>query len=424
MKAGALVLVVFVLAACGGGTGSGASGGAASILPSTTAAFVALDTHLSASQWPAVAALLKRFPVQDPVLEQLQTLKLGGEVDLAEVGKSLVVLTRSPDAHLPGFVSKRIGGWNAFAHDATSFDALGGNATLASARSYKNAMSTLPSGALARAYAGPAAAKQLLTTLPGQERVLRTRTPGSDLTTEQTLWAVAAVVRRGNDLRLESHARVRSPVPTDSAFIQVPAPPYPARLVDEIPADAVAVVDFQIQTGELELTDQADLPAALQKLVVASPPLLNQLDTVLGGESAIYARPGGELTLVTQPADTNAAIGEVGAIGAFLPGMKLHVTVFGGELVVSTTQQGLAAFRAGGAKLSSDPTFQKVTRAAGLPATTTGFVYSDLSRGAAAFASIAPLFHVFVPKAPERALVFYETRSGRDAGSVLFLQTP
>ena len=66
MKTGALFLVVFALAACGGSTGSGASGGAASILPSTTAAFVAVDTHLSASQWPAIDALLQRFPVQDP----------------------------------------------------------------------------------------------------------------------------------------------------------------------------------------------------------------------------------------------------------------------------------------------------------------------------------------------------------------------
>lgn len=439
MRCGTLILVVLVLAGCGGS--AGVSGGGASLVPPTTDAFVALDTHLSASQWPAIDALLQRFPVQDPVLAQLQTLKVGREVDLVALGNSLVVLTPSSNVRLQGFASKRVGGWTAFARDATTLDAIGGKATtLASTRSYKNAIATLPGNALARAYAGPAAARHLLTLLPGQEQVVsvpfaRRRTlPGrrggqraAAVATEQTVWAAAALVAHAHEVTLEAHARVQPPpasVLTLSNYMQIPVPPYPARLVDEIPADVLAVADFQIGTGELEATDPADLPAALRKLAVASPSLLNQLDTILGGETAIYARAGNELTLVTQPADTKAATDAVGAVAPLLHGTRLHVTVFGGELVVSTSQKGLAAFRGGGAKLSADAMFQKLTRAARLPETTTGFVYADLRSGSAPFAAIAPLFGLSVPKAPERALLLYETRTGRNAGSVLFLQAP
>jgi len=427
----AVILVVLALAGCGGS--AGISGGGASVVPSTADAFVALDTRLKTNQWPAVAALLERFPVQDPLLSKLRTLKLGHEIDLVAVRGSLVVLTRSSHAQLSGFVSKKIGGWTAFAHDAATFDALGSNTTLASSSSYRQALKTLPSGALARAYAGPAAAQRLVTTMPGQIQVVvvpfgrRRRLPGAPrggrpIATEQTVWTAAALVAGSHDVTLVAHARVLPPsndVLATASYMQVPVPAYPARLVDEIPADALAVADFQVQQGEFELTDPAALPPALQTIVKQTPSFLNALDTTLGGETAIYVRPGNEVTLVTQPNDTKAASDQVAAVAPLFPGVKLHVTVFGGELVVSTSQRGLDAFRAAGARLATSPDF----RQAGLPAATTGFVYGDLRSGSAAFGIIAPLFGLPVPAGPEHALLSYGTRKGSDATSILVLQT-
>jgi hypothetical protein len=198
----AVLLVVLALAGCGGS--ARVSAGGASIVPSTTDALFALDPQLNARQWPAVAALLERFPVQDPVLANLQTLSLGSEVDLVDVDGALVVLTRSSQAHIPGFVSKRIGGWTAFAHDASVFAALGGSATLAAASSYVQAMKTLPGNALARAYAGPVAARSLVISLPGQTQVVPVpfgrlrRVPGGPtgpaIAVQRTVWAAAAIV--------------------------------------------------------------------------------------------------------------------------------------------------------------------------------------------------------------------------------------
>ena len=430
MKVGALILVAFVLAACGGGS-SGASGGAASIVPSVADAFFAIDLHVDESQWPAVTALLDRFPVQDAVLAKLRTLQLGREVDLVDVNGSLVVLTRS-SSPIAGFVSKKFGGWTAFAHEAATFDSLGGRATLASSREFKQAMATIPAHALARAYVGPGAADRFRTGLPGQVQVVRVPfarrggvrgpPPASPIAAERTLWAAAAVVGGSHDVTLELHARVQPPtndVLATATFMEIPLPEYPARLIDEIPADALAVADFRIGPSEFELTDAADLPAPLFALSQKSATFLNAVDTILGGETAIYVRPGNEVTLVTQPTDTTTAAGQVAALAPLFPGVKLHVNSLGGELVVSTSPRGLDAFRGAGAKLAASAAFRHL----GLPPETTGFVYADLRKGSAALALIAPFFNVPVPAGPGQALLSYSTRTGTRASSVLFLQT-
>jgi hypothetical protein len=115
--------------------------------------------------------------------------------------------------------------------------------------------------------------------------------------------------------------------------------------------------------------------------------LPNQLDTLLGGETAIYVRPSlpmPEVTLVTQPADTAAASQALDEILAELPsksmfsGIKLYRKTMGGQFVVSTTQQGLVDFSGGSARLSADPSFLAAEKQSGMGATTTGFVYANV----------------------------------------------
>lgn len=126
--------------------------------------------------------------------------------------------------------------------------------------------------------------------------------------------------------------------------------PYTARLFDEIPADATTVLDLPLPPQSWE--SMPELPAAVKRLVPRLPALDlgASLDTIFGGESALYRRPGGEVTVVTSPADTAAAQRELAYL---FPKGGLHVTTLGGQLVISTRTKGLAAFRAGGAKLSS-----------------------------------------------------------------------
>ena len=91
-----------------------------------------------------------------------------------------------------------------------------------------------------------------------------------------------------------------------------------------------------------------------------------------------------EITLVTQPADTAAASTALDQLVAELPlhehalGGQAYRTTIGGQFVVSTTQQGLDAFRGGGAKLSADPSFLAAKKQSGMGAETTGFIYANV----------------------------------------------
>src|SRR4029077_327350 len=153
--------------------------------------------------------------------------------------------------------------------------------------------------------------------------------------------------------------------------------PYAPALVDEIPSGALAVVDFRVSSGMFE--SLGTLPAPLVKFLGATTAnaLPQQLDTLLGGETAIYVRPSlpmPEVTLATQPADTVAASQALDAILAELPstsmfsGIKLYRKTMGGQLVVSTTQQGVADFGGGSARLSADPSFLAAKSQSGMGA--------------------------------------------------------
>src|SRR5205085_12168157 len=109
---------------------------------------------------------------------------------------------------------------------------------------------------------------------------------------------------------------------------------------------------------------------------------------LLGGETAVYVRgglPAPEITLVTQPADVGRALEVLPDVLSalrdrfpLLGRVSVRHAVVGGQLVLSTSQQGIATFLAPGTKLSDDPAFQKASKAAGLPERTTGFVYANV----------------------------------------------
>jgi hypothetical protein len=131
---------------------------------------------------------------------------------------------------------------------------------------------------------------------------------------------------------------------------------YHPALFDEIPADAQSVLDLTLAPGSFELLPK--LPAATAALFAGSViGIAAELDEVLLGETALYTRKGGEATLVTQPGDTQVARKAltqlVGSATAAVRARPLHVATIGGQLVVSTSPAGIAAFRGGGPKLST-----------------------------------------------------------------------
>jgi len=470
----AVVAAAAVLTATGcagaGASGGTSLGGAASLVPADSVAFVAVDTDLSSAQWTAVDGLLSKFPGRDALVTRLRQgferrakvswaddvrPALGPEVDLVALPGSppqLVVLTQPPDrAKLDallaklgdGIGSRQIGDWTAISKSQAALSALDHvTASLADAGPYQDAMSRLAGDALVRAYADGALAGRLLTSLPGQ--VVATTPPQrarfrgfnkhfSTFASERFAWGAADVVAADDGLRLQAFTRAGPAALTaveHARLLLVRTDAYTPLLVDEIPAGALLVADYQAVSGGFENTPLASLPAWVRRLYAKQPGLPNDLDNLLGGETALYVRPGlpaPEITIVTQPPDVERAVEilpeVISALKDQLPllgQVRVRHAVIGGQLVISTSQQGIAAFRAPGTKLSGDPAFQAAAKAAGLPERTTGFVYANLK-------AALPLLPLLAPHAglgdlsALGSLIAYGTKTGPESSYTLFL---
>ena len=462
--AAAAALAVGLVAAGWSSSAAGAAplGAAASVAPANAVAFVALDTDLSSGRWNAVNGLLDKFPGYDQVLAKLsksfaQRTKLswaddvkpalGSELDLVALpGKQteLVGLTQGGnqqklDALLrklgQGIVSEQIDGWTAFSKSQAALDAVTSATTkLADNATYQAAIAKLAGDALVRAYANGTEAQQLLSSL-GKQTSAASAPPFA--------WAAADLVASGDGLRVNGYSQDSSLQGIAPRVQPIPAAPYTSSLVDEIPAGVLLAADFPVRPGQFELAGAGALPKPLQAIVAASPSFLNELDQVLGGETAVYVRSGlpiPEVTIVTQPDDTRvaeqsladvlkalrAAAGSAG--GLSFANIPIVHDVIGGELVISTSQQGIADFRSAGPKLSSDPSFTAALKTASMPAQTTGFLYADLARVLPLARALGPLLGLALPVGPKvdlsalKTLTAYSTRAGDESTYTVFLE--
>jgi hypothetical protein len=398
----AAAAIVTAGCASAGASGPGSLDGAAAIVPANAVAFVAASTDLGSSQWHGVGKqFMTKFKNLAPAL--------GGELDVAVLpSKEIVGFTQPQDsaklaalAKKYGMQTRLIGGWTAVAKTGAALDAVASATShLVDNNLFTEAMNRLPSGALVRAYANGAEAQTLIASIPGQletsiapagahYRVIKKKQQLSRVTVGTTdfRWVAASVTSTSDGLKLEAFMRTGGLTAASAPrYIVHPTAPYASALVDEIPSGALAVVDFKVSGGMFE--NLGALPAPLAKFLGAknAAALPNQLDTLLGGETAIYVRPSllPEVTLVTNPTDTVAASQALDAILAELPsksmlsGVKLYRKTMGGQFVVSTTQQGLADFSGGGARLSADPSFLAAKAQSGMGDTTTGFVYANV----------------------------------------------
>ncbi|MGH3049355.1 MAG: DUF3352 domain-containing protein [Gaiellaceae bacterium] len=407
--------VVAVLAAgCGGGSGTatpGATGAAASVAPASSVAFIALDTDLASSQWQTVNALLAKLPGASTLLTQLrQRLEqksslswandvqpaVGSELDVAVLpaaanGKPEAVALVQPtdpakfDALLAALgsgatrpVTAQVGGWTVIASTQAALDAVtSATSHLDGSSLYQAASAKLASDVLVTAYANGAEARRLVGALGG--------TPPS---APQLDWAAGDVVASSGGLRVDGFVSSASGTPTR---------PYDAALLQKIPSGQLLVADFQ---ASRDATASTATPAS---------PLLGALGKVadtLGGESALYVSPAAlipAVTLVTQSSDSQQTLDAIqgalktagskagGGIGSILGALTLSHATVGSDLVVSTSQQQVAAFERSGRKLNDDAAFQAARAASGMPAKTSGFVYVNLKDALPAVQGLASL---------------------------------
>ncbi|HET7648465.1 MAG TPA: hypothetical protein VFK17_07840 [Gaiellaceae bacterium] len=403
---------VALAAGCGGGAGApaGATGGAAAVVPADSVAFVAIDSDLGSSQWQALDGLLGALPGGDSLVatlrkavEQKGSLSwaddvqpaLGPELDLAVLpatgGKAqAVLLTQPPDpskldallaklaARGTTAVSAQVGDWTAVSESQAALDAVSSaSSQLADSTPYRDASAKLADDALVRAFANGAEARRLVAALGG------TLPAGG----ERLDWAAADAVAASGGLKVDGF--VRSEGGTTAA-------PYDAALLQKIPSGQLLVADFQA-------THDTTLP-------VTSAPLLGALGKVaqtLGGETAVYVTPASPLpavTLVTESSDPEATVSAIeqaladagksasgSGLGTFLGALALSHATVGSDLVVSTSQQQVDAFRSGGAKLADDSAFRAARSASGMPDRTTGFVYVNLKDAASALSGLSSL---------------------------------
>jgi hypothetical protein len=461
----AVAATAFAVAGCGGMGSAGSSnlGGAASIAPANSVAFVALDSDVSSGQWSAVDGLLRKFPAHDDLLTKLRATfekrsklswnddvkpALGSELDLIALpGKEpqFVGLTQGGDrAKLDallqkldkGVTTEQIGDWTAFSSSTAALDAVKNATTkLSDNNTYRAAVAKLAGDALVRAYANGTEAQQLLASLGRQ-------TP--DASSVPFAWASAELVASGDGVRVNGYSHDGSTRDTAPRFRKVPAAPYASSLVDEIPSGALFVADFPVTPGEFQFSSSGSLPQPLQKFLGATPTFLAELDDLLGGETALYVRPGlpiPEVTIVTQPNDvtqaesaladvlkTLRAAAAVAKGGLDLSNVPVYHRAAGGQLIISTSQQGIADFSSAGPKLSADPSFKGAQQASGMPAQTTGFLYVNLATSLPLVQALGPMLGLKLPTGSQadlsalKTLTAFGTRNGEDTTFSVFLE--
>lgn len=346
MRPALLAAAALVLAGCGGASHQPVVGAGAKAVPPNTVVFFA--ARVDDPRWRELARAVLHFVPRVPAN--------AAEVDVAVLqGGTRVVLTDASPARR-------------------------GAASLADDPHYRDLLRNLPHGVHAYAYVRGDLAGDRLLRIPGQigTTVANFRVkfrvvahPGTQVSNALLRW-------RWGGAWLTKHgigARVRSAGPALATSqrvrtIQILAQPYAPALLDEIPADATSVSDVVVPQSMFELLRRQ--PVALRRLFPRSGfDLPTDLDAILAGETALYRRPGGEITLVTSPPDAGAAGRALDRLLPQLHGVTVRRAFIGGQLVLSTSAAGIQAFRNGVAKLSADAAFRR----AGIPPGVTAFVY-------------------------------------------------
>lgn len=413
------VAALLALAACGGSTNasSSAPGAAASAAPAAAIAFVDVSTDLDSAQWQQVQKLAERFPGRADVVRKIldslgeQNLDwktdvepaLGPETAIVAIrvaGESQVVGLTKPDdpAKLDTLLAKgdqpaetrEIDGWTAVADTAAVLDAyetaLKAGA-LDGAQAYQDATDGLPADAIGTFYVGPGAADAA----SGLFNSL-----GPAAAAGGTLeWIGGALRAQDDGLLLTGSAKS-----TGGSALSSFKPAY----LNEIPADAIAVVSFHGADELISQLRKAGGSAIVPTIEGALGVTLDDLAPLFANEGALYLRQGTpipEVTIVLGVDDEAGALATLDTLaGKVAPlvggrtgrttvdgidahyldvqGIKIAYATFDGKLVLTSGAFGIRELRDGGDSIADDSAFKAAAAAAGYDGETAGLVYVSL----------------------------------------------
>jgi Protein of unknown function (DUF3352) len=431
----ALAAFVFTLLGCGADERARTADGA-EIAPADVPVFVSIDSDLSSDQWQQVDELLNRFPARSMLISELRsTMKesagldyedevkpaLGDEVDLvwldfANGGSNVVGLTKPKDEDAfrrmvakgnstgpDDLICEELDGWFVCA-DARAkierFRGQSGGEKLADDERYNDALAELPDPALVHVYVRGQSIVDALKDLD---------LPGSPLPLgagRRPEYLSAALAAQGSGLRLVGAGRA-----AEAAAGQ--AEPFESKLLDVVPADAVAFLTFkggdqyQRQLDELEKNEAYRMGLREFERMLGIP--LSSLLELFENEVGLYVRPGSpipEVTLLIEAPNEQAALARVNKavenLTKSIPtqpchapteeaGVKvqcvdlgqfeLRTAAFDGKVVVTIGQGAIAKLRDDGDKLADDEDFEDARDTAGMPAESVGFMWLDLEDG-------------------------------------------
>jgi len=454
----AILAATALLAGCGGGgdTEGSATGGesAASLVPATARAFVAIDTDLDSDQIKAADDVLKKFPGRNRALTAIRksiaqsgvdadvlAQSAGPELDVAFLGAGgdvAVGFTKPNDEdefvrildaadEPPKHMEKD--GWTIFSDEQAGLDAVSeADEKLADLAAYKDATAELPEEAIAKGYASAAGIRTLGAGGLGAG-ALGGAAPGG---LKGTRWASAALLAHDEGFEIQGYAA------TSGAGVA----PYSATLTEHIPSGSVLALSFRNAGQAFDQLGSAGtfvIPMIEEALGVS----LADLQAALSGEGVVYVRPGTpipEVALITKPADEQQALATVDRLVQHLapPGAQATPTtvsgvemqrlslgavgvlygVVDGKLMVTNSANAVRFVQDGGDPLSDDKTFQDTSDAAGLPDETSGWLYLDFKDGVPLVEALVELSGEQLPAEvtdnlrPLRSAILYSSRDG------------
>ena len=398
--------------ACGGSTGSatGVASGA-EVAPADAIAFVSVDTDSGSEQWKQGDALLKKFPLRNKLLEEMNRElseegvdfgrdvlpALGPEVDFVFLSgrdePQVVGLTQPPDEQkFAALMAKsedspkhqRIGDWTAFSDNQAALDAVR-NASdhLDGEDAFGDAMGELPDEANAKAYLNGA---KLAATLREEAPELANVPLGS------LEWVALALSSHEEGWKLDGAWKTK----------EGSAKTFSPSLLDRVPAGSLLVASFKgSDQAYRQLRNTPQGQQALAQLQQALGVGFDQLIRVVSDEGVLYVQksaPFPEATLVLKEKDAGAALRTVNTIAGragMLVGTRpvnanasgsvkklsfgrfaLYYGIDRGNLVLSSS---IGPFgRSVSSTLEDDPVFEKAKGAADLPDDTSGFFYVNV----------------------------------------------
>jgi hypothetical protein len=476
-KSSGIALALFaslalLVAGCGGKKQAAGSSSAAPLVRSDVLAFASVDTNFGSGQWQQLDTLAQKFPGRDKAIASIEQgiaghgldfendIKpaLGPEFDFAvAAGATLndttaIGLTQPADEgkfialvektnQQPGSKSvyrKLDGGWYAIADTQADIDHVlkGSNPALSDESLYKDALSKLPSDALAKAYVnGPELGKLVQKAIEARGNGLSDSTPNS----LQSLDFVSASLSAENDgVRLHGATQ-------GSGSSALGGGDYTSKLLDETPSDAFAFLTFRgggelgSGLGSLSTPFESALGVSLQDVLA-----------LFENESGLYVRPGAvipEFAAILGPSDTTkgmatltklatrAAVGS----GATLSGgaektlsfgsqFALHFGIKDGKIVITNSAGGISQVGSPSQSLADSADFKEAKDAAGLPDSNGGFFYFDLKNTIPLIEGFAGLAGTKIPTEvsenlrPLRSFLSWSTGSGDSRTFDAFLE--